>query len=308
VWAPLSEQFGRRNLTDETNQKFLLFTKASALAPNWPALIVFRLFAGIFASAPMAVVAGILADIFDDPVKRGHAFALFMATTVFGPLLAPVISGFCSTTIGWRWSFWVGLIYAGCTLLPLAFLPETYAPILLLRRAQKIRKEDPTARVMAPHEQESKNLTELATVVLTRPLRMIVFEPIVSTSCAYLALCYAIFYMSFQAFPIIFEGVYGLSPGVCGLTYLFIGVGSAFVLPMIWTYDAYLGRARERDEPWTRREEYRRLPFACVGGPMFVVSLFWLGWSARPEVSFVAPMLAGMPFGFGFTAIFAALL
>jgi hypothetical protein len=39
-----------------------------------------------------------------------------------------------------------------------------------------------------------------------------------------------------------------------------------------------------------------------------VVALFWLGWSAREGTSFVAPMLAGIPFGFGFQLIFMALL
>lgn len=55
-------------------------------------------------------------------------------------------------------------------------------------------------------------------------------------------------------------------------------------------------------------EEYRRLPLACVGGPLFFVSLFWLGWSARDGVSYVVPMLAGLPFGAGFMLIFIALL
>ncbi len=190
----------------------------------------------------------------------------------------------------------------------LIFLPETYGPVLLLRRAEKIRKAEPDARVLAPHELEKKSFKEVATVVLTRPLRMIAFEPIVSATCAYLALVYAIFYMSFQAFPLIFEGVYGLSPGVCGLTYLAIGVGGLLALPFFWFYDDFLARARERDEPWTHKEEYNRLPLACVAGPMFVIALFWLAWTARPSISFVVPMLAGLPFGFGFVAIFMGLL
>ncbi|KAF5016205.1 hypothetical protein F66182_12188, partial [Fusarium sp. NRRL 66182] len=37
-------------------------------------------------------------------------------------------------------------------------------------------------------------------------------------------------------------------------------------------------------------------------------SLFWLGWSARDDVSFVVPMLAGIPFGSGFMLIFMAIL
>jgi MFS family permease len=225
-----------------------------------------------------------------------------------GPLLAPMISGYCSTTIGWRWSFWIALIYAGATMVPVCFVPETFGPVLLLRRARAIRKDNPTARIIAPHEMEKRTLKELTTVVLARPIRMILFEPIVNTSCAYLALCYAIFYMSFEAYPLIFQDFYGLSPGQCGLTYLAIGIGCLLSLPIFFAWDNHLLRAQARGAPWTRREEYRRLPLACLGGPLFTLSLFWLGWTARAPVPFIVPVLAGIPFGIGFMCIFQALL
>jgi len=210
--------------------------------------------------------------------------------------------------MSWRWAFWIGLMYAGLTMLALLFLPETFGPVLLLHRARKIRKTDPDARVVAPHELEKKSVTELTTVVLTRPIRMIIFEPIVSCSCAYLSLCYGIFYMTFEAYPIIFLDLYGLSPGMCGLMYLAIGAGCLLALPIFVIWDGILTRARERDAPWTHQEEYRRLPLACIGGPMFVISLFWLGWTSREEIPYYVPMLAGIPFGIGFMCIFQALL
>ncbi|KAK1625667.1 major facilitator superfamily transporter [Colletotrichum phormii] len=308
VWAPLSEHLGRRMLTIITFVMFTIWTMACALAPNWPAFLFFRLFTGVFASSPIAIVAGILADIYGDTETRGRAMAAFMVTTTFGPLFAPIVSGFCSTTIGWRWSFWVALIYAGLTLVPILLLPETYAPVLLLRRAQKIRKLDPSAAVIAPCEMESTDFKHIATVVLTRPVRMIIFEPIVSCTCAYLALVYTIFYMSFQAFPIIFQKLYGLSPGAAGLAYLPIGAGALLVVPIFIGWEQGHLRAQRSGHTWAKREEFRRLPLACVGGPLFFISLFWLGWSSREDVSFVAPMLAGIPFGMGFMLIFIALL
>lgn len=229
--------------------------------------------------------------------------------TVWGPLFAPIISGFASPTIGWRWSFWIALIYAAVCLVSVLFMPETYGPTLLARRAARIRRTDPdAANVVGPSELEDRSLMQLATVVLTRPLRMVAFELIVSTTCVYLSLVYTIFYMSFQAFPIIFQKLYGLSPGATGLAFLPIGAGATLALPVFWAYDGILLRAQARNEPWAKREEYRRLPLACLGGPLFVVSLFWLGFSARSDVSFVAPMLAGIPFGAGFMLIFMALL
>ncbi|KAH8175414.1 major facilitator superfamily protein [Sarocladium implicatum] len=310
IWGPLSEHLGRRLLTIITFILFSLFTMGCALAQSWAALLVLRLCCGVFASSPIAIVAGILADIYETPLTRGRAFAVFMVTTVWGPLLAPILSGFSAPTIGWRWVFWIALIYAGCTLALTFLLPETYGPILLSRRAKRMRKADPVANahVIAPRDLESTDLSQLLTVVLTRPIRMLISEPIVSTTCTYLALVYAVFYMSFQAFPIIFQDLYGLSPGVTGTTYLPIVGGAILALPVFWYWDSVLAKAKARDAAWIQREEYRRLPLACVGGPCFVIALFWLGFSARADVSFVAPMLAGIPFGLGFLLIFIALL
>ncbi|VZH88605.1 unnamed protein product [Fusarium fujikuroi] len=282
VWGPLSEHYGRRDLSLVTFCLFTIFTMACALAPTWPALLIFRFFCGAFASSPIAIVAGILADVYNDPRTRGRAFAIFMVCTTGGPILSPILSGFAGPNIGWRWVFWIALIIAGSTLVLIIFLPETYGPILLSRRARKLRKQDPSSRAIAPRDLETTDLRQLLTVVLTRPLRMIISEPIVTTSCAYLSLVYSIFYMSFQAFPIIFQDVYGLSPGVTGLAYLPIFGGAALTLPIFWTWDNTLARATERNAPW----------------PV----------SVAPSSSFAAPMLAGVLFGMGFMLIFMAIL
>lgn len=55
---------------------YTVFTLACAVAPTWAGLLIFRFLAGAFASAPITVVGGIFADIYDDPVRRGQAIAL----------------------------------------------------------------------------------------------------------------------------------------------------------------------------------------------------------------------------------------
>lgn len=81
VWAPLSEHLGRRMLTIITFVMFTIWTMACALAPNWPAFLFFRLFTGVFASSPIAIVAGILADIYGDTETRGRAMTAFMVVS-----------------------------------------------------------------------------------------------------------------------------------------------------------------------------------------------------------------------------------
>ena len=80
---------------------FTIFNLACAVAPNWPAFVVFRLFVGINAACPITVVAGLYADIFSDATPRGRAMAVFMASTIFGPLISPFMGGFVST-VSWR--------------------------------------------------------------------------------------------------------------------------------------------------------------------------------------------------------------
>lgn len=60
---------------------FMIWTLACAVAPNWSAFLIFRFFTGSFASAPNALVAGILSDIYGDPRSRGRAMAWFMAVS-----------------------------------------------------------------------------------------------------------------------------------------------------------------------------------------------------------------------------------
>lgn len=83
IWAPVSEALGRRGPTLLSFACFTAATLACALAPSWPALLVFRLVAGAFASAPIAIVAGMFADVFREPHARGRAFSIIMVVRRF---------------------------------------------------------------------------------------------------------------------------------------------------------------------------------------------------------------------------------
>lgn len=139
VFGPLSETYGRRPITLVTFAFYTIFTLACALAPTFAALVVFRLFAGVFASSPPAVTGGIYADIYSDPKARGRAMAGFMAVsapetsdywiitnilkaTTLGPTMGPIMSGYLSV-MGWRWTFWVALIIVGASWPFLLLLP-----------------------------------------------------------------------------------------------------------------------------------------------------------------------------------------
>ena len=126
-----------------------------------------------------------------------------MTATTWGPIAGPVISGYLEP-YGWRWPFWCGLIIAGVSAIGVALLPETYGPVILQRRARKIRKANPGLEVWAPLDYETASFKDLVKVFLGRPFRMLFFEALVLFSCLFLSLIYAVLYMFFQAFPLIF--------------------------------------------------------------------------------------------------------
>ncbi|KAH8664196.1 major facilitator superfamily domain-containing protein [Xylariales sp. PMI_506] len=313
LFGPLSESIGRRLPIFITFAGYTAFTLGTALSQDWTSLIVFRLFAGAFASAPLAIVGGIYADIYGDPVTRGRAIAVFMASIILGPSCAPMISGFISESVSWRWTFWCALILAGVSWIPLVFLPETYGPALLKSRAMRIRKaaagtSSEAARTYAPIELEDRGWQHWLSVVLARPLRMLTTELILVAVCLYLAIIYGLFYMYFQSYPLIFKDMYGMSPGISGLMFLPIAVGTGLGLVVVLLYDGFLQRSRKAGRAWTEKEESRRLPLACLGGPFCVVALLWLGWTARTDVHWAVPCLAGVAFGMGNLLIFQSLL
>nr|POE86557.1 polyamine transporter 3 [Quercus suber] len=275
IFSPLSESFGRKVVLVGTFTVFTLFMLGCALAPTYAGLIVFRLLVGIGASTPISVVGGLYADIYSDPQARGMAITVFMVATTWGPIAGPVASGYLAV-YSWRWTYWFGLIFAGASWPFLLFMPETYAPTILRRRAKKLRKEHQSLDFVAPAELEKQDMRELVVVVLTRPLRMLFGEAIVLTTSEQ------------------------------GLTFLPIGVGAMFAGFIYLWWNSYLDRAKNRPQPasWTRQEEYRRLPLACLGGPLFVVALFWLGWTARPSIHWIVPTLSAVPFGLAFLLIF----
>lgn len=124
---------------------------------------------------------------------------------------------------GWRWTFRIDLIICGITWTALLFLSgrkesyrvqgnaanedstETFAPVLLKKHAKKLRKEMRCNRYFAPQELKSDAAFTLAQTI-TRPLTMLVFEPIILFTAIYVSLAWSMVFFYFQAYPIIFEG------------------------------------------------------------------------------------------------------
>lgn len=88
-------------------------------------------------------------------------------------------------------------IFAGvCTLIMFATLPETYAPVILLKKVKKMRKTDPEGSkdMFAEHENQDWSFKGLVHRTLFRPFKMLSMEPILILITAYLSVVYGLLY------------------------------------------------------------------------------------------------------------------
>lgn len=274
VWGPLSELYGRKPPLFAGFFLFAIFQIPVAVAVNLETIFLCRFFGGVFASAPLAIVGGALGDLWD-PVERGVAICLFAGATFVGPVFGPIIGSFITASyLGWRWTQWITLIMAGSFGLMAFFLvPETYAPILLHKRAKKIRYETKNWAIHAEYDEEQVTGKDIASKFVARPIKMLFTEPILILVTIYMSLIYGILYLFFEAYPIAFSEVRGWSSYIGSLPFLAITVGVAMGCGVIiWTTKTRFKRAMEEQGHVVPEE--RLIPM-IVGGVVMPAGLFW---------------------------------
>ena len=200
VIAPMSEIYGRLIVYHGCNICFIAFLVACALAPSFNALIAFRFLSGIFGSCAVTNGGGTISDMITQE-KRATAMALMTMGVLLGPIIAPIIGGVISdSSLGWRWVFWILTILAGVTALAmLVFGKESYAPVLLQRRVDRLRKETGNEMLrskldigLSPKDYFKRSIV--------RPLKMLVFSPICIVFAIYIAIVYGYMYVHYYKF------------------------------------------------------------------------------------------------------------
>ncbi len=281
-----------------------IFSIGTAVSQNAASVFVTRFFAGLFGSAPVSNVNAALGDIWSRE-HRGFAVSLYAIAVVGGPTLAPVIGAalLVNPNLGWRWTEYITAIWVfTVVIMGYFFLPEVYGPVLLKWKAQKLRKETGDDRWWASHDRVKLDVKSIITKQLSRPLTMLFFEPMVAAICFYASFVFAILYLTLILFPIVFEEERGYSTLTASLPFLglFVGVVLALVIN-IGNQPRYTRISRAAGG---RPVPEARCPPMAVGGVIFFIGLFWFGWTASPQHSWVLPVIATAFIGAGFNSIF----
>lgn len=111
IWGKLADLFNRKLLIQLALIVFVLATAAAGFSQDPATLIAFRAVQGIGAGGLAALSQVIMADIIS-PRERGRYMGLFGAVMALGTIGGPLLGGFITDGIGWRWNFYVAIPFA----------------------------------------------------------------------------------------------------------------------------------------------------------------------------------------------------
>ncbi|KAK4556634.1 hypothetical protein LTR86_006205 [Recurvomyces mirabilis] len=304
VFGPLSEIYGRRIPLMVGTIGFLVFQVPVAVATNIETIFICRFFAGAFGSAPLAIVAGMYVD-FWDPIMRAIATMGFAAAVFAGPAVGPIVGEFTvkNPHLGWRWTAWFTLIMGGfffCLALPT--IPETLGPIILQKKAARLRHETKNWALHSKLDEQPVSPGALLRKYGLKPILMITQDLILIVLTLYISLVYGILYLIFFAFPISYEFDRGLEFGVSALPFIGIFVGVLIACVYIaWETVAVFTPKMHKAKTLVPEE---RLPPMMAGSIILVIGLFWFAWTSLPSINPWPQIISGVFIGCGIIMIF----
>ncbi|XXH01539.1 hypothetical protein Hte_007899 [Hypoxylon texense] len=295
--APASELYGRRPVYIICMFCFTLLVIPCALATSLVEIIVVRFFGAMFGAVMVANSAGTVVDISTEEY-RGLVMSLWSVAPLNGPVTGPVIGGFVYQYLGWRWDNWLVLILAGAGTICMSLTKETYAPIILQKKAARRRKEEDDERWWCRYD-EKLSTAALMKINLLRPFVLAFTEPILWFFNVWISLIYGILYLCFVAYPIVFSQYRGWGPGVTGLSFVGIGIGTmmAILAEPLWRK---IINTHPKDPATGRVPPEATARVMIIGAILCPIGQLVFSWTCLPAtIHWAIPIAFGIPFGAG---------
>ena len=306
LWAPWSEEFGRKPILQLSLGLVNLWQLPVALAPNFASIMVGRALGGL-SSAGGSVTLGMIADMWDADNQQ-YAVAFVVFSSVGGSILGPVVGGFSERYLKWQWSIWIQLIFGGAVQLAhLILVPETRTTIMMDRIAKKRRKAG--ENVWGPNEiTPFKERFSFKEVLITwgRPFKMFLTEPIVLTLSLLSGFSDALIFMFIQSFSLVYtQWNFGIIAQ--GLSFLPILVGY-FIAWFAFIPAIRRNIAERKAKPGDEKAQYEsRLWFLLFTAPCLPIGLIGFAWtSGGPPIHWIGSMIFAAIVGIANYSIYMA--
>lgn len=182
---------------------------------------------------------------------------------------------------------------------------ETYAPVILRRRAEKLRRETGDTHYRTSYErlEGKKSIVQTLTQALLRPLRLLAFHPSLQLVVIIMAFQYGLLYIVLARFATVWIEQYGESVEISGLHYIACA-GGEMVGSQIggWTMDALfrrMTRTRASTSTSTSTSPEIRLPLAVPGALLAPAGILIYGWAAQRRAPWAAVDVGTFVYMFG---------
>ncbi|TCD70550.1 hypothetical protein EIP91_002896 [Steccherinum ochraceum] len=307
--GPLSELYGRNIVYRASFFFFWVFTFPVAFPPDMATFLVFRWITGFCGAAFLSVAGGSIGDMFANH-EVATPMAIFTVSPFVGPAVGPLVAGFITQNTNWRWVYRVFIIWNFIQFVCIvAFVRETYVPVLLKWKAARLRKSENESRYWAPLDRH-QGLWHSIQQSCYVPFKLIILDRMALLLDLWSALLLGILYLAFQVFPIIFGQGHHFNVQSVGMTFLGIGLGMVVAVACTPLWNALYRRetARHNGNP----PPEMRLIIGMVGAVIVPISLYWLAFTTYPHVHWIVPIISSVFLGIGivfcFTAVFTYLV
>ena len=223
--------------------------------------------------------------------------------------MGPISGGFIAEYTTWRWCFWSVVIF-GCVAQAIGIfqLRETYAPILLQRKAKKLRRETGNANLKTEVERKGFNFRQTVEKALLRPFAMLATQSIIQFLTVYMAFVYGLMYLMLSTFPMLWVNRYHESEGIGGLNYISLALGF-YLGAQVWgrLSDRIYVRLKNRSSDAKGQPEFR-VPLILPGIILTCIGFFIYGWTAQYHTHWIGPNIGAFLFALGSIAVFTGIM
>src|ERR687886_2797706 len=108
VWGKLSDLYGRRLFYQLGIAVFLLGSILSGMSTSMTQLIIFRALQGLGAGALVPLGMTIIGDVYTVE-ERARMQAFFSGVWGLSSVVGPVVGGFITDQLSWRWVFYINI-------------------------------------------------------------------------------------------------------------------------------------------------------------------------------------------------------